>query len=421
MRIALLSNEFPPDTYGGAGVHIDYLSRELARLDQASHSIRVLCFSPDPKPREANIYPLGIPLKRDTFSQTDAVRGKILSILQNNLEFVAAMEEADVVHCHTWYTHFAGCLVRDLFRIPLVLTTHSLEPNRPWKKEQLGAGYKVSTWLEQSAYQKADGIIAVSEAMKRDVEHHYRVPEERIRIIPNGIDTREYTPRNDPEILRSQHIDPDRPYILFVGRITPQKGIFHLLEAAPKLREGTQIVLCASSADTPAMREDLLQRVEDLTRTTDKQIVWIERHLAQSEIIPLYSGAAVFVCPSVYEPFGIINLEAMACGTPVVASRTGGIPDIVLHGKTGLLVPYAAVSEGDPQPRNPEIFAADLARNVNTILDDPDMGREMGIQGMQRVRETFSWSAVALMTLDFYNSLLESPPVSEGKQAGSNQ
>ncbi|MCF8029875.1 MAG: glycogen synthase [Desulfohalobiaceae bacterium] len=421
MRITLMSNEFPPDTYGGAGVHIDYLSRELARLDQASHSIRVLCFSQDPKPREANIHPLGIPLKGDAFPNTEAVRGKILTILQNNLEFVAAMEEADVVHCHTWYTHFAGCLVRDLFQIPLVLTTHSLEPNRPWKEEQLGTGYQVSTWLEQSAYQKADGIIAVSEAMKRDVQHCYQVPEDRIGIIPNGIDTEEYDSQPDPEALRTHHIDPDRPYILFVGRITPQKGIFHLLEAAPKLRQGTQIVLCASSADTPGMREDLLQRVENINRTTDKQIIWIERHLAQSEIIPLYSGAAVFVCPSVYEPFGIINLEAMACGTPVVASQTGGIPDIVLHGKTGFLVPYATVSKRDPQPRDPETFATDLARNVNTILDDPDMGRDMGRQGRQRVRKTFSWSAVARRTLDFYHSLLESPPGSEGKQAGSQE
>jgi glycogen synthase len=405
MRIALLSNEFPPDTYGGAGVHIDYLSRELARLNQGSHSVHVLCFSPDPKPREANIHPLGIPLKRDAFPDTDAMRGKILSVLQNNLEFVAAMREADVVHCHTWYTHFAGCLVRDLFQIPLVLTTHSLEPNRPWKEEQLGTGYRVSTWLEQIAYHKADGIIAVSEAMKDDVRRCYQVPAERIGIIPNGIDTAEYAPHPDTEALRSHRIDPDRPYILFVGRITPQKGIFHLLAATPKLRKGTQVVLCAASADTPSMREALRQQVDEINRSGDLRVIWIERHLAQSEMIPLYSAAAAFVCPSVYEPFGIINLEAMACGTPVVASQVGGIPDIVCHGTTGFLVPYAPISELNPEPRDPATFAQDLARKVNAILDDPDMGRDMGRQGMRRARERFSWSAIAGRTLAFYKSL----------------
>ena len=408
MRIALLTNEFPPDTYGGAGGHMDYPSRELARLEGSGHSVEVLCFSPKPESREANIRPLGIPPRKDAFPGTDAVRGKILSILQNNLEFAAAMKDADVVHCHTWYTHFAGCLIRDFFRIPLVLTTHSLEPNRPWKEEQLGTGYQVSTWLEESAYRKADGVIAVSGAMKRDVQTHYQVLPERIRVIPNGIDTGEYTPSPEPDILRTAGIDPERPYILFVGRITPQKGIFHLLAAAPKLRKGTQIVLCAASADTPSMREALRQRVEELNRTADIEIIWIERHLAQSEIVPLYSGAAAFACPSVYEPFGIINLEAMACGTPVVASQVGGIPDIVLHGETGYLVPYEPVSEQDPEPRNPGVFAADLARGLNAILDHPETGREMGRRGMHRVWESFSWSAVAQSTLEFYRELIRS-------------
>jgi len=407
MRIALLSNEFPPDTYGGAGVHIDYLSRELARLDNAGHSIRVLCFSAEPRSREPNIHSQGIPPRKDAFPDTDAVRHKILSILQNNLEFTAAMEEADIVHCHTWYTHFAGCLIRDLFRVPLVLTTHSLEPNRPWKEEQLGAGYQVSTWLEQSAYRKADGVIAVSEAMKHDVQYHYQVPQNRVRVIPNGIDTGEYAPQPDPELARSLGIDPNRPFILFVGRITPQKGIFHLLGAAPKLRAGTQIVLCASSADTPGMHEDLRQQVERINRETETDVIWLERHLPQSEIIPLYSQTAAFICPSVYEPFGIINLEAMACGTPVVASNLGGIPDIVLHGKTGFLVPYAPVSEDDPEPRDPQVFADDLAHGVNTILDNPDLRRDMGRQGMHRAREAFSWSAVARRTLEFYQELIQ--------------
>jgi glycogen synthase len=405
MRITLLSNEFPPHTYGGAGVHVDYLSRELARLDNGSHSVRVLCFSSSPEPREANIRTTGIPPREDAFSSSDTVRGKILSILQNNLEFAAAMEEADVVHCHTWYTHFAGCLIRDFFRIPLVLTTHSLEPNRPWKEEQLGTGYRVSTWLEQCAFQKADGIIAVSEAMKRDVRSWYQVPEDRIGIIPNGIDTGEYAPCPDPQVLRAHRIDPERPYILFVGRITPQKGIFHLLASAPKLRRGTQIVICAASADTPSMREDLRQQVEGINQNNDLRVIWIERHLPQSEIIPLYSKAAAFVCPSVYEPFGLINLEAMACGIPVIASQVGGIPDIVRHGKTGFLVPYAPVSERNPEPCDPEAFATELAAAVNSILDNPDLGRDMGRQGMQRARETFSWSAIARRTLQFYTRL----------------
>jgi glycogen synthase len=406
MRIALLTNEFPPDTYGGAGVHVDYLSRELARMDQGRHSVRVLCFSPEPESREDNIHPVGLPPRKDAFPGLDTARSKVLPILQNNLEFAAAMEQADILHCHTWYVHFAGCLIRDFFRIPMVLTTHSLEPNRPWKEEQLGTGYQVSTWLEQSAYRKADGVIAVSEAMKHDVQHHYQVPQDRVRVIPNGIDTEEYAPKPDSELARSLGIDPNRPFILFVGRITPQKGIFHLLAAAPKLRGGTQIVLCAASADTQGMHEDLRQQVERINRETDIDVIWLERHLAKSEIIPLYSQAAAFICPSIYEPFGIINLEAMACGTPVVASRVGGIPDIVLHGENGFLVPCASVSEQNPEPMDPETFAADLAREVNTILDNPNMGREMGRQGMLRVRERFSWSAVAQQTLEFYQELI---------------
>ncbi len=405
MQIVFLSNEFPPETYGGAGVHVDYLSRELARCESGAHSIRVLCFTRDPQVREPNIRAQGFPPRKEDFPGIEAIRSKILSILQSNLEFAAAMEDADVVHCHTWYTHLAGCLIRDLFQVPLVLTTHSLEPNRPWKEQQLGTGYQLSTWLEKSAYQKADGIIAVSGYMEKEVQKHYLVDPGKVQVIPNGIDTREYSPIEDAETVRSLGVDPELPYILFVGRITPQKGIFHLLNTVPRLLPGTQVVLCASSADTAQMRQDLQRQVEEIHRNTDNRVIWIERHLPQSEMTPLYSLARAFVCPSVYEPFGIINLEAMACGTPVVASETGGIPDIVEHGRTGYLVPLHPASENNPEPADAESFASGLAEAMNKVLAAPELAAAMGRNGLERVRRYFSWSSVAEQTLKFYRSL----------------
>jgi alpha-maltose-1-phosphate synthase len=287
----------------------------------------------------------------------------------------------------------------------LVLTTHSLEPHRPWKEEQLGTAYRASSWIERTAYQNADGIIAVSEAMKEDVVALYDVDPARVRVIPNGIDPDEYRPRPDEAVLRRNGIDPDVPFVLFVGRITRQKGIVHLVRALPHLAEGTQVVLAAGAPDTPEIAREMQEAVEEARRHAPGPIVWIEEMLPRPETIALYTHAAVFVCPSVYEPFGIINLEAMACETPVVASAVGGIPGIVVEGETGLLVPIEPSGPDDVEPRDPEAFARALADAVNRVLADPERAREMGRAGRRRVEEQFSWRSVAAQTLDFYREV----------------
>jgi glycogen synthase len=315
------------------------------------------------------------------------------------------VEAADVVHCHTWYTHFGGCILRNLFRVPLVLTTHSLEPHRPWKVEQLGNAYHVSTWLERTAYQNADGVVAVSQAMKADVHDLYGVPHDRIRVIPNGIDVEEYRSSPDPSLLRSYGVDPDRPFVLFVGRITRQKGVLHLIKAIRHLREGTQVVLCAGAPDTKEIGEEMTREVEEARRDSAHPIVWIEKMLPKKEIIAFYSGAAVFCCPSVYEPFGIINLEAMACGAPVVASKVGGIPEVVVDGETGFLVPFAAEGGEDFEPGDAAGFSRDLAKSINLLLDAPDRRKAMAAKARRRVEDHFAWTQVAARTHQFYQEL----------------
>jgi alpha-maltose-1-phosphate synthase len=313
--------------------------------------------------------------------------------------------EADIVHCHTWYSHLAGCLLKSLLGARLVLTTHSLEPHRPWKAEQLGTAYQASAWVERTAYENADGVIAVSESMRRDVHALYDVPLEHMRVIHNGIDVTQYKPTLDVAVLQSYHIDPDRPFVLFVGRITRQKGILHLVEAIRYLRPGVQVVLCAGAPDTAEIALEMAAGVERARAESPHDIIWVPQVVPREDLIRLYTHASVFVCPSVYEPFGIINLESMACETPVVAAAVGGIPEAVVHGETGFLVPFEPVSSQDFEPRVPERFARDLGEAVNRLLDDPETMQEMGRKARARVERFFSWTSIAERTLKFYREL----------------
>jgi glycogen synthase len=405
MRIAILTNEYPPHVYGGAGVHVEYLTRELARAEGGRHSIQVLCFG-DQEIRQGNVTVRGIE-PAQTIPTRDPKHGKFLDTMLRDLMMAGALEHADVVHCHTWYSHLAGCLVKQLVGAKLVLTTHSLEPHRPWKVEQLGTAYHASSWVERTAYQNADGVVAVSQSMREDVQQLYGVPSEKIRVIHNGIDLDQYRPTPNPAVLERHGIDPDRPFVLFVGRITRQKGIIHLVHAIRFMRPGLQVVLCAGAPDTPEIGREMAEEVEKARRESDNPIVWIPQVLPKEEVIALYTHASLFVCPSVYEPFGIINLEAMACETPVVASAVGGIPEVVVPGKTGLLVPLDARGETDFEPKDPERFARDLAEAVNSLIDDPARLRQMGELSRERVEHYFSWTSIARFTVDFYWDLVQ--------------
>ncbi len=403
MKIAFLTNEFPPYVYGGAGVHAEYLSHALGRND--GHQVELLCFG-DQKALERNLTaegiaaPTGLPSQNPRFA-------KLIDTLARNVMMTGRASCPDIVHCHTWYTHLAGCLVKSLFNAPLVLTTHSLEPHRPWKAEQLGEAYRVSTWLEATAYRNADGVVAVSESMRRDVKALYQVEDRRIRVIPNGIDIDQYRKVEKPEILAHYGIDPSIPFVLFVGRITRQKGVVHLLNAIPQFHTGMQVVLCAGAPDTDELGQEVERLVQAARRQTPNPIHWIPAMLSKDEIIALYSHASLFICPSVYEPFGIINLEAMACETPVVASAVGGIPEVVLHGETGLLVPFKARGETDFEPVDPQTFARDLADAVNQVMASQSLRDTMSAKARSRVVEHFSWTEIARKTLHFYQELID--------------
>jgi starch synthase len=403
MRIAILTNEYPPHVYGGAGVHVEYLTRELTRLDNGEHQVTVFAFG-EQSIRSGNLTVQGV---RPDFALPfqDPRHEKFLDTLARDLLMIGSLRDIDVIHCHTWYTHLAGCLARQLTGAPLVLTTHSLEPHRPWKVEQLGTAYQASTWIERTAYQNADGVIAVSEAMADDVQTLYGVRRERIRVIHNGIDLDQYKPTLEPAVLARHGIDPHKPYVLFVGRITRQKGIIHLVHAIQYLRPGTQVVLCAGAPDTAEIGREMTEAVEQARQRTANPIIWIARMLPKEDIVPLYSQAALFVCPSVYEPFGIINLEAMACGTPVVASAVGGIKEVVVPEETGLLVPFEPRGDGDFEPRDPERFARDLAETINRLLDDPHHCRQMGLRSRERAEHLFGWPSIARRACEFYREL----------------
>jgi alpha-maltose-1-phosphate synthase len=405
MRIALFTNEYPPHVYGGAGVHIEYLSRELARLENGAHRVDVFPFGEQHEDR-GNLRVRGVapPLKLEA---QDPRHARLLDALLRDLAMVGAVESPDIVHCHTWYSHLAGVLARPLTGARLVVTTHSLEPHRPWKAEQLGTAYNATVWIERTACQNADGVIAVSEAMKEDVQTLYGVDPERVRVIHNGIDLDEYRPRPDADTLRRLGVDPEVPFILFVGRITRQKGILHLVRAIRHLEGEVQVVLCAGAPDTPEIGAEMAALVEEAKREAPGRVVWIAEMLPKDQVISLYTHADVFVCPSVYEPFGIINLEAMACETPVVASAVGGIPEIVVPGETGLLVHFEATGDGSAEPRDAERFSRDLAAAVNQLMHAPERREAMGRAARERVVAQFSWQAIAAQTLDFYRTLLE--------------
>ena len=384
MRIAMLTREWPPDIYGGAGVHVDNLVAQLR------HRIKVdvHCFG---QPRtDATAHPVPESLR-------DA--NPALQTLGVDLEMAAAIDGVDVVHSHTWYANMGGQLAKLLYDIPHVLTAHSLEPLRPWKAEQLGGGYRISSWAERTAYLAADAVIAVSEGMRSDVLATYpEVDPARVHVVHNGIDCSAFRPDSSTDGLVELGVDPTRPYALFVGRITRQKGITHLLRAARHFDPDLALVLCASSPDTPEIGEETAAAVAELqsVRGPDS-IVWIQQQASRNQLIQLFTHARMFTCPSVYEPLGIVNLEAMACETPVVASAVGGIPEVVLDGETGLLVPYTS---GDPGH-----FEQEFAARVNSLVHDPDRARVMGIAGRARAEREFSWDAIAQQTIDIYRSV----------------
>jgi len=404
MRIGILTNEYPPNVYGGAGVHVEYLSRELAHLDEREHVVEVVCFG-DQYDVDGTLRVRGVP-SAAPLAAADPRHGKLFGTFMQDLAMAAALPAVDVVHCHTWYSHLAGCLAKYLQTVPLVLTTHSLEPHRPWKAEQLGTAYQVSSWIERTAYQNADGVIAVSESMKTDVQALYGVPHERVHVIHNGIDLQQYRPTPNADVLRSYDIDPEVPFVLFVGRITRQKGIIHLVNAIKYIDASAQIVLCAGAPDTPEIEQEMTVAVERARQNSTHKIVWVREMLAKDTVITLYTHAAIFVCPSVYEPFGIINLEAMACETPVVASAVGGIPEVVDHGETGLLVVPEAISATEVEPRHPEQFSRDLAGAVNSLLRNPALRASMAARARARVEGQFSWTSIARQTLQFYAELI---------------
>lgn len=398
MKALLLTNEYPPNVYGGAGVHVEYLSRELARL----MPVEVRCFGGQ-RVHQGDLSVRGFPADESGFGCPKALRS-VFSAVQRDAAMAAAGCDADLVHVHTWYTHLGGILLKQNYGIPLVLTVHSLEPLRPWKREQLGGGYDFSCWVEKTAIEMADAVIAVSESTKADVLRLFNVDPARVHVIHNGIDLAEYVARHDAEILRRYGVDAASPYILFVGRTTRQKGIMHLVRAIRQLDPGFQVVLCAGSPDTPEIAEEMKHAV-DAAKAAREGIVWIEQMVPKQDLIALYSQAALFVCPSIYEPFGIINLEAMACGVPVVASAVGGIPEVVVPGETGTLVPVAQMDEAPFEPIDAENFARDLASAVNELMRDSSLRAKMGAAARRRVEEKFSWAAIATRTAEVYQAV----------------
>jgi starch synthase len=401
MRVGIFTREYPPLVYGGAGVHVDYLSRELAQEIE----VEVHCWGP----QHSDVGDLTVRGAEPWSEISNGTEGKFKGALEAfslNLTQIKALEGIDVVHTHTWYVSMAGFLAKKLYGVPFVLTTHSLEPLRAWKAEQLGSGYVMSSWMERTAILDADAVIAVSQGTKADIQKAYPdVDPDRIYVIYNGIDLAEYQKTAETKALTDYGVDPAVPYVLFVGRITRQKGVTHLVDAIRYLPAETQVVLCAGAPDTPEIATELREKV-NAARKDHPRIVWIEKMVTKQETIQLYSHARVFCCPSVYEPFGIINLEAMACRAPVVASATGGIKEVVVDDKTGYLVPF----DQDPVtsfPREPETFARDLGTRINELLKDPEKCRRFGDAGRRRVEDIFSWTAIAHQTIDLYRRLIE--------------
>jgi starch synthase len=395
VRIDVLSREYPPQVYGGAGVHVAELVRSLR--EHADLDVRVRCFGDDRDETGTTAYA--------DLPELSGANGALVS-LGVDLPMAQGCAGADVVHSHTWYTALAGHLAGLLHDRPHVLTAHSLEPLRPWKAEQLGGGYAVSSWAERTAYEGAAAVIAVSAGMRRDVLRSYPfVAPDRVHVVHNGIDTRRWSRQLQPDVVRSLGVDPDRRSVVFVGRITRQKGLPHFLRAAAELDPDVQVLLCAGAPDTPEIMAEVQGLVERLRERRDG-VVWIDRMLPRSEVVALLSSATVFVCPSVYEPLGIVNLEAMACGAPVVGTATGGIPEVVADGLTGRLVPIEQADDGTGTPLDPARFVRDLADALTAVVSDPASARLMGEAGRLRAESEFSWDRIAARTAGIYHSLL---------------
>jgi len=399
VKVLFLTNEYPPHIYGGAGVHVGYLSRELAK----TIDVDVRCFG-DQNLKEGRLKVTGFELDTSSFTCPKPLQS-VFGALRRCVDFNTTNIDADLVHCHTWYSHFGGIAAKLNYGIPLVITTHSLEPLRPWKREQLAGGYDFSVWVEKTALEMADAIIAVSAETKRDIERLFDVDPARVHVIHNGIDLEEYRRVDATDALVRDGIDPKKPYLLFVGRITRQKGIIHLVRAIPFMDPDFPIVLCAGAPDTP----EIAQEMKDALTAAQKKrgnIFWIEEMLDRRAVIELYSHAAVFCCPSIYEPFGIINLEAMAGETAVVASAVGGIKEVVVDGETGFLVPVEQMKESPFEPINPEKFSRDLAARINQLMKDRQLREKFGQAGRKRAEENFSWSKIAQKTRALYESLI---------------
>ena len=392
MRVDIVTKEYPPEIYGGAGVHVTELVKALRR----TIDVRVRAFG---APRdEPGTTAYAVP------AELAAANGAIQT-LGTDLEIVTDVAGADVVHSHTWYANMAGHLASLLHGIPHIVTAHSLEPLRPWKAEQLGGGYAVSSWIERTAYEGAAAVVAVSDGMRRDILRSYpSLDPAKVRVIYNGIDVDAWHPVDDPALLADLGIDPSRPSVVFVGRITRQKGLPYLLQAAAQLPPEVQLVLCAGAPDTP----QIMAEVETLVRglqDTRAGVVWLDRLLSRHELCTILAAATTFVCPSVYEPLGIVNLEAMACGAAVVGTATGGIPEVVVDGVTGRLVPIEQVQDGTGTPIDPERFVDDLARVLTEVVGDPDRAASYGAAGRRRATEEFSWARVAATTAALYTEV----------------
>ena len=389
MRVDIVTREYPPEIYGGAGVHVT----ELVKALRESLDVQVRAFG---APRdEAGTTAYGVPVE---LSSANAA----IQTLGTDLEIVTDVAGADVVHSHTWYANFAGHVASLLHGIPHIVTAHSLEPLRPWKAEQLGGGYAVSSYIEKTAYEGAAAIVAVSDGMRNDILRSYpALDPEKVRVIYNGIDVEAWHPVEDPALLAQLGVDATKPSVVFVGRITRQKGLPYFLRAAERLPADVQVILCAGAPDTPQIMAEVQELVRGL-QTTREGVIWIDRMLSRHELCTVLSAATTFVCPSVYEPLGIVNLEAMACGAAVVGTATGGIPEVVVDGETGRLVPIDQVQDGTGTPTDPERFVEDLARVLTEVVSDPEQARAYGKAGRERARLDFSWQSIAEQTEALY-------------------